>query len=188
MFSSMRSTLKWCKPVFASPAFFLPVCATLLLPVGPRTPPGSDLASSRHSVDTEFYLTHFLWGSWTHGQVMTHAHVLYSGSLVKVCAKLLQSSPSWTRCRGCTLGERAGSPDSCSRSGPPTLDSMSRRSQPCPPGGAAAPPRTRPSWSKRCRTPAALSGTLEVVKWQKEVGRLIPEHVLQKKNSPGEKN
>lgn len=156
MFSSMRSSFKWRKAVVASPAFFLPVCATLLLPVGPRTPPGSDLASSRHSVGTQFY-----WEvSGTQGRVMTRAHVPYSGSLVKVCANPLQSSPSWTRCRGRTLGGRAGSPDSCSRSGPPTPDSTWPRSQPCPPGGAAAPPRTRPSWSKRCRTPAAPSGTL----------------------------
>lgn len=81
--------------------------------------------------------------------------------------RLSRCSPSWTRCRGRTPWERAGSPDSCFHSGPPTLDSMWQRSQKPPPGGAAAPPHTLPSWSTRCRTPAALSGTLEGVKEKK---------------------
>lgn len=72
----------------------------------------------------------------------------------------LPLSPSWTLCRGHTLGVRAGIPDSCSRSGPPALRSTSSRSRPRPPGGAAALPPTPPSWSTRCRTHAALSGTL----------------------------
>lgn len=44
---------------------------------------------------------------------------------------------------------------------------MLSRSQPRPPGGAAAPPQTRPSWSTQCRTLAALSGTLEEVEEEK---------------------
>lgn len=158
------SSSKWRQPAVASPAFSLPVCATLLLPAGPRTPPGSGLASSTRSVGTQFYWTPFLRGSWTRDTRVT-------GESVR------SPSPSWSRCRGRTLGERAGSPDSCSRSGPPAPGSRWPRSRPCPPGGAAAPPRTRPSWRKRCRTPAAPSGTLEVVQGQKEAGRFIPEHV-----------
>lgn len=69
-------------------------------------------------------------------------------------------SPSWTLCRGCTLWERAGSPGSCSHSGPPALCSTLPRSWPRPPGDGAAPPRTRPSWSTRCHTHETPSGTL----------------------------
>lgn len=80
-----------------------------------------------------------------------------------------QLSPSWTLCRGRTLWERAGSPGSCSHSGPPALGSTSPRSRPRPPGGGAAPPQTPPSWSTRCRTRAALSGTLVRVKEKKTI-------------------
>lgn len=74
------------RKVFGSPVFFLPAGAELLLPVGSRTPPGSDLASSKHSVHTQSsiwrpYVTFMLCADSGWPDHDPFVHFLYSGSL-----------------------------------------------------------------------------------------------------------
>jgi len=85
-------------------------------------------------------------------------------------SNLIAFLPSWTLCRERTLSAQAGSPDSCSHSGPPALRNTLSRSQPRPPEAAAAPPLTPPSWSRRRHTLETLSGTLvRVTRKKKEL-------------------